>query len=190
MEILLAVLIGASFGFALSLAGASDSRKLLSMLRLENLTLMKIILFAIGFSNVLLFAANGLGIFDASHLSIKTAHLGVVTGGLIFGLGFGWAGTCPGTCVAASSGGAVKKALAAVAGGLAGAFTFSITYGFWNKLGLFSTMNLGKLTLFSVSEKYPALFPIGYTGLLLTGVIFMAGAYFLPAKRSSASSKE
>lgn len=182
MEIILAVIMGALFGFALYLAGASDSRKLLSMLRLENLSLMKIILFAIGFSSVLLFAANALGIFDSSHLSIKTANLGVVTGGLLFGVGFGSVGTCPGTCVAASSSGAARKALAAVAGGLMGAFAFSVTYGFWKEWGLFSAMDLGKLTLFSVSEKFPSIFSIGYSGLLVVGILFMAAAYILPAR--------
>lgn len=182
MQIILAIVMGALFGLALYLVGASDSKKLLSMLRLENLTLMKIIVFAIGFSSVLLFLANALGVFDASHLSIKTANLGVVVGGLLFGVGFGWVGTCPGTCVAASSSGAGKKALMAVAGGLAGAFAFSVTYGFLEEIGLFSAMNWGKLTLFSLSEKYPSVFNLGYTGLLFTGILFMAAAYFLPSK--------
>lgn len=182
MEIIFAIILGALFGFALYLVGASDSKKLLSMLRLENLRLMKIIVFAIGFSSVLLFTANALGIFDASHLSIKTTNLGVMIGGAIFGIGFGWVGTCPGTCVAAASGRAVKKALMAVTGGLTGAFAFSMTYGFWERLGLFSTLNMGKLTLFSVSEKYPSVFSVGYAGLLLTGILFMAAAYFLPEK--------
>lgn len=180
MEIILAVIMGALFGLALYVVGASDSRKLLSMLRLENLTLMKIIVFAIGFSSVLLSVANVLGVFDVSHLSIKTTNLGVIIGGLIFGIGFGWVGTCPGTCVAASSSGAVKKALVAVAGGLSGALVFSLTYGFWEDFGIFSAMDLGKLTLFTVSEKYPSVFSIGYTGLFIIGILFMAVAYVLP----------
>lgn len=182
MEIILAVIMGGLFGLALYLAGASDSKKILSMLRLENLTLMKIIMFAIGFSSVLLFGANALGVFDISHLSIKTANLGVIVGGLIFGLGFGWAGTCPGTCAAASSSGAVKKALMAVIGGLTGALAFSMTYGFWEETGLFSAMDMGKLTLFSISEEFPSVFAIGYTGLLIMGILFMAAGYFLPSR--------
>ena len=102
MEILLAIFLGGLFGAALYLAGASNPNKLLSMLRLEDLGLMKIIVFAIGFASVLLSVSIGFGIFDISHLSIKTTHLGVIVGGFIFGIGFGSVGTCPGTCVAAT----------------------------------------------------------------------------------------
>lgn len=56
-----------------------------------------------------LFAANALGIFDLSHLSVKATNLGVLIGGLIFGIGFGWIGSCPGTCVAASGSDGIKK---------------------------------------------------------------------------------
>ncbi|WP_343207886.1 DUF6691 family protein [Anaerolentibacter hominis] len=186
MNIILAIILGSLFGFALYLTGASHPVKLVSMLRLRDLSLMKIILFAIGLSSVLLFAANALGIFDLSHLSIKTANLGVLAGGLIFGVGFGWIGSCPGTCVAASGGGGIRKALITVLGGLAGAFTFSITYGFWKSLGLFGTMDLGKMTLFTLSEKYPALLGLGFSGLLITGVLFMTLAVLLPANARKA----
>lgn len=97
MDIILAILIGCMFGFALYYVGAAFPNKLLSMLKLENLVLMKIILFAIGLSSVLLFISNVFGIFEISHLSIKSTNLGVIIGGLIFGVGFGWIGSCPGT---------------------------------------------------------------------------------------------
>ncbi|MEA5012715.1 MAG: YeeE/YedE thiosulfate transporter family protein [Angelakisella sp.] len=180
MNIILAILLGGLFGFALYFVGASFPKKLISMLKLEDLTLMKMILFAIGLSSVLLFAANAIGIFDISHLSVKATNLGVLVGGLIFGFGFGWIGSCPGTCVAASSGGGWKKAVITVIGGLVGAFAFSMTYGFWKSAGLFSTMDWGKLTLFNISEKYPALMNIGFWGLLITGLAFMGIAWVLP----------
>lgn len=180
MNILLAILLGGLFGFALYFTGASHPKKLVSMLKLQDLSLMKIILFAIGLSSVLLFAANALGILDLSHLSIKSTNLGVLIGGLIFGVGFGWIGSCPGTCVAASGSDGIKKALITVLGGLVGAFAFSMTYGFWKSAGLFGVMDLGKITLFNLSEKYPSLFGLGFSGLLLTGVLFMALAVVLP----------
>ena len=48
MNILLAVILGGLFGFALYFAGASHPKKLVSMLKLQDISLMKIILFAIG----------------------------------------------------------------------------------------------------------------------------------------------
>lgn len=182
MELILAIILGGLFGFALYLVGASNPKKLLSMLRLEDLSLMKIIVFGIGFSSVLLSLAIGLGIFNISHLSIKSTNLGVVIGGLIFGIGFGSVGTCPGTCVAATGTNGIRKAIAAVIGGLVGAFAFSMTYGFWKNTGLFSALDLGKLTLFNISDKFPSVFNIGFMGLLMVGILLMLVAYFLPLR--------
>lgn len=182
MEIVLAILLGFLFGYVLYWVGASSPKKLIAMLRLENLTIMKIIVFAIGLASILLSLFNLFGLFNPAHLSVKGMNLGVITGGLLFGIGFGTVATCPGTCVAATSSGGFKKAISAVLGGLFGAWLFSMTYGFWKNIGLFSTMDWGKLTLFHISEKYPSVFSLGYSGLLLVGILFVAAAFFLPAK--------
>lgn len=180
MELLRAILLGGLFGFALYFVGATKPKNLKLMLSLNNLTLMKTILFAIGFASFLLSLSALIGLFDVSHLSVKTSHLGVIIGGLIFGVGFGWAGTCPGTCVADSGSGGYKKALSTILGGLVGAFLFSLSYGLFEKMGIFKAMNLGKLTLFTLSDQYPSLFSIGFEGLLLFGIVLMLIAYFLP----------
>lgn len=180
MQIILAILLGGLFGFALYLAGASRPKKILSMLRLEDLSLMKIIVFAIGFAGVLLSISIMLGIFDLSHLGIKATNLGVIVGGLIFGLGFGSVGTCPGTCVAAVGTDGIRKGIVAVLGGLVGAFAFTMTYGLWKNTGLFDQLNFGKITLFHLSDKFPSVFSIGAVGLLFVGALLMAIAYMLP----------
>ncbi len=190
MSIFLAIILGGLFGFALYKSGASDPKKLMATLRLEDLTLMKTILFGIGFASILLSLASLIGIFDLSHLSIKSTNLGVILGGLIFGIGFGAAGTCPGTCVAAAGSDGIKKAISAVLGGLLGAFVFSLSYGWFKDLGLFSTMDLGKLTLFNISDKFPALINIGFSGLLIVGIILSAIAYALPMNLPKVKSLE
>lgn len=184
MEIVLAIILGLLFGFVLYWVGASSPRKLIAMLRLQNLTIMKIIVFGIGFASVLLSVFSMLGFFNMAHLSVKEVNLGVIIGGLLFGIGFGTVGTCPGTCVAAAAGGGFQKALSAVLGGLLGAWFFSITYGFWKNLGLFDTINRGRLTLFRISEEYPSIFSIGYAGLLAVGIIFIVIAFILPGKQA------
>lgn len=183
IKILLAVLLGGFFGFALYYVGATGFSNISKMLRLEDLSLAKIILFAIGFSSTLLSISALLGLFDISHLNVKTMNLGVVIGGLIFGIGFGGAGTCPGTCVG-SIGGifGIKKAISAIIGGLFGAFAFSMLYGSFKNIGLFNALDYGKITLFNISDKYPSVFGGGYVGLLIVGIIFMVGAYFLPKR--------
>lgn len=184
MTIVLAIILGTLFGAVLYRTGASSPKKLISMLRLEDLSLMKIILFAIGFASVLLSISGLLGFFNLDHLSIKGTNLGVIIGGLLFGIGFGTVGTCPGTCVAASGSGGYKKAVSAVLGGLVGAWVFSMTYGFWKNTGLFSAMDLGKRTLFHISDEFPSVFPVGFIGLLIMGLAFIATAFILPKGRA------
>jgi uncharacterized protein len=180
MNILLAIILGSLFGYALYKTGASNPKKLISMLRLEDLTLMKIILFAIGFSSIIIVVSKGLGIFNTGNFSIKSTNLGVITGGLIFGIGFGSVGTCPGTCVAAAGSINFKRALSAILGGLFGAFTFSMAFGWFDSLGLFRALDFGKLTLFKISEKYPSVFEAGFSGLLLSGLVLIGIASILP----------
>lgn len=179
MKIILAILLGSFFGYALFKAGATNPKKLSAMLRLEDLSLAKIILFAIGLSSVGLSILNMVGMFNVEHFSVKTMNLGVIIGGVIFGLGFGLGGTCPGTCVGASGTG-FKKAFSAILGGLIGALTFSNVYGYLNDLGLVSGLDYGKLTLFKISSEYNSVFNIGFIGLLVMGILFVALALVLP----------
>ncbi|MEF9958701.1 MAG: YeeE/YedE thiosulfate transporter family protein, partial [Niameybacter sp.] len=180
MNVASGIVLGGLFGAALYYVGASNPQKLLSMLRFQNLRLMKIIFFAIGFGSTLLAVTSLLGLFDITHLSIKETHLGVLVGGLIFGLGFGGLGTCPGTCVVATTSGGFKKAIVALLGGLLGAWVFSMSYSWFKEKGLFDAMNLGRLTWFQVSEAFQAVFEVGYVGLLGVGVLFMVIASILP----------
>lgn len=181
-EILLGICLGGSFGFALYFAGAANPKRIVAMLRLQNLALMKIILFGIGFGSILLSIAGLAGWISLSHLIIKPMHLGVIIGGLIFGLGFGYGGSCPGTCAAALGTEGYRRAIAGVLGGLLGAWVFSLVYGLFADLGLFEALSIGKKTLFAISDKYPSVFSIGFWGLLVMGIVFVAISFVLPEK--------
>lgn len=76
----------------------------------------------------------------------------------------------------------IKILLAVLLGGLFGAFAFSMLYGSFKNIGLFNALDYGKITLFNISDKYPSVFGGGYVGLLIVGIIFMVGAYFLPKR--------
>ncbi|MDO5738282.1 MAG: YeeE/YedE thiosulfate transporter family protein [Eubacteriales bacterium] len=179
-----AILLGVFFGFALYKVGAHLPSRVSGMLRLQDFFLMKAILFAIGLASTLMALAHFVGLFDISHLSVKPVHLGVVVGGLIFGLGFSLGGTCPGTCIAAiGTGISRKKGLMAILGGLIGALLFNLSYGYFAEGGLFEKLDLGKLTLFKLSEKFPAVLNIGFPGLLLMGLALMGVAFALPENR-------
>ena len=181
-DLALAIFLGVFFGYALYTVGAAQRGNIRRMLRLEDLELMKIILFAIGFACSLVGITAWLGILDIGHFSVKEMNAGVILGGLIFGVGFGTLGSCPGTSLASLPYGNKVKTLAVILGGLLGAWAFSLSYGWWKAQGLFATMNMGKLTLFQLSAKYPALLSWGYGGLVLFGCLLMLVAWVLPQR--------
>lgn len=182
MEIVMAIILGSLFGFALYYAGAAKRKNIRAMLRLEDLTLMRIIVYAIGYASVLMGIVAMAGFFDVSHFQVKTMNAGVVLGGLIFGIGFGFAGGCPGTSLAALPYGNKVKTVGLIVGGLVGALLFTLSQGWWQELGLFQLMDIGKVTLFNISPKYPSLFSLGYGGLLLFGLILMGVSWLIPKK--------
>ncbi|MDO5519301.1 MAG: YeeE/YedE thiosulfate transporter family protein [bacterium] len=181
-DIILAIFLGGFFGFALYYVGASNPANILSMLRLKKLRLMKVIVFAIGVGSFLVGLTGIFGVFPVNHFNIKTTNLGVILGGLIFGVGFGYGGTCPGTSVAGIADVAYKKSISTILGGLTGAFVFAISYQAIASTGLFNAFALGKLSLFHISDSIPYVINLGMSGMLILGILFMAIGYILPGE--------
>jgi hypothetical protein len=183
LHVILAAIFGLLFGFILQKSGAANPQRIIKMLKLEDFHLVKIILFAIGFSSLLLFALSSLGIMEA-HFSVKTAYVGVIVGGLIFGIGWAVSGFCPGTSVAAIGTGR-KDALVFVLGGLIGAFVFMLVYGTLKDTALFDKLLGGKATLANTGvENYTTLInsiPATYVAGGIA-VLFIALAFLLPER--------
>ena len=186
MSIVLAIIVGLAFGFTLHRVGAGNPQNIINMLRLQDLHLAKVILFAIGISSLALFILLATGFIDPSHISIKAAYTGVLIGGLIFGIGFAVGGYCPGTCLVAVGGGR-KDAIFFVLGGLFGAAFFALAYG-WLKStlpSLFDAIAGGKVTLAETGiDKFDGLFSsvpsLGIAGGI--AIVFMLVAWKLPKK--------
>lgn len=176
--ILLALLIGAAFGFVLDRIGATDPTWIGRMLSLTNLHLMKTILLAIGVGSPLMFTGQVTGLVDVGHMSVKAAYVGVFLGGLLLGAGWALAGYCPGTGVCAAATGR-KDAWFFVAGGLLGAAAYMVTYPFWKGAGL---LEGGKLTLGTVpGSGYDGVLPVSGDILgIVMGLLFIAAAFVLP----------
>ena len=182
-SILLAIVIGAAFGAVLDRIGASNPGLIGRMLNLTDLNLMKTILLAIGTGSVLMFGGQILGLVDVGHMSVKTAYLGVILGGVLLGAGWALAGYCPGTGVVAAASGR-RDALFFIAGGLLGAAAYMVTYPGWKASGLLDKIAGGKVTLGTVPGS-------GYDGLtsipgdvlgLILGLCFVAIAFALPER--------
>ena len=146
MELLFGLLTGVLFGFLLQRGQVLRYDVQLGALRLRDMTIVKFMLSHIMVAMVGLYLLNDLGLVK---LSLKTTVVGAnVLGGLIFGLGWGLVGYCPGTSLGAVGEGRLD-ALAAIAGMLVGAGIFARAYD-----GLLPTVytwgNYGKITLASV----------------------------------------
>jgi hypothetical protein len=125
MKLLLGLTLGAAFGAVIQLSGASSHTKIINALRLKDLTIMKLILTAIGVGLIGVHLLDALGV---ANLKVKDLYLpGLVAAGLIFGVGFAVTGYCPGTALAAAAEGK-PDAWATVLGGLLGALVFAFMF--------------------------------------------------------------
>jgi uncharacterized protein len=118
---------GIAFGFLLQKGRVLRYDKQLGALRLQDMTIVKFM-----FSSVLvgMVGVYLLVDFEVAKLSIKTTVLGGnIVGGLIFGLGWGLLGYCPGTSAGALAEGR-WDALWGILGMIAGAALFAEAYPF------------------------------------------------------------
>ena len=99
------VLFGAVFGFLVSRAGATTFDFYAKLFLFQDMQLLWVIAtaVAVGVAGVAILKASGARVLssgDALVYEIKPMRKGVVPGALIFGVGWGLAGACPGTAPA------------------------------------------------------------------------------------------
>jgi uncharacterized membrane protein YedE/YeeE len=118
--------IGIGFGFALQRGGVTNFDVIVNQLLFKDFTVVKIMLSAMltGMIGVHLLRKYGL-----AQLHPKPGSVGsTLVGGLIFGVGFGLLGYCPGTVVAAAAHGKLDALFGGILGMLAGAGIFAAWY--------------------------------------------------------------
>ena len=179
--LIIAIPLGLLFGFALYYVGATQSQNIINMLTLKDLSLAKIILGAIGLGSFTIGLLGQFQIIPLNHFDIKPLNIGVILGGIIFGIGFGLIGSCPGTAVAALLTN-FKRSIWVIIGGLSGAFAFSMSYPYLLRHGLITTFNKGNLTLFNFLPNTPHLISIGFIGLSIFGIILFITSLIIPKK--------
>ena len=144
MTLLYGLIAGVAMGFLIQRVRASSPAMIARNLRLEDLTILKFMATTIAVGAVGVALLAGLGV--ALKTDVKPTYvLGVLGGGLVFGVGFALSGYCPGTCVVGAGEGR-RDALAAMAGGIAGALLFTLAYA-WLEPVLVKPLSYGKLTL-------------------------------------------
>jgi len=142
-QLLYGLITGLLFGFLLQKGRVLRYEKQISALLLKDMTIIKFMLTSVTVAMVGTYLLVDL---ELAKLSIKSTILGAnIIGGLLFGLGWGALGYCPGTSVGAVAEGR-WDALWGVAGMLAGASLFAVLFPAM-KASVLTWGDLGKITL-------------------------------------------
>ncbi len=142
-DMLYGLVTGILFGFLLQKGRVIRYDKQIGALRLQDMTIVKFMLSAIVVGMIGTYLLVDLGL---AKLSIKPMIVGsIVIGGLLFGVGWGLFGYCPGTSMGAVGEGRLDG-IWGIAGMLAGAALFAEAFPFL-KTTVLKWGDFGKITL-------------------------------------------
>lgn len=167
MNLWLAIIFGIAFGFIMQRVGAFEYENIINALRLKDLSIPKFMLLSVAVTAVGIFSLRSIGLvsFDL----IVTNPVANIAGGLIFGVGFAFAGYCPGTSIGAMGEGK-RDAVFTVLGGLAGVLAYTLLQQYAGVS--LSDFDIGKINLADIIRLDPFSLSIVYSALLVS-VIFM-----------------
>lgn len=141
-QLWLGLLVGLAFGFLLHKGGVTRYDTIIGQLLLRDHTVVKVMLSAMLTGLIGVHLLKSLGVVT---LHPKPGSAGAtIIGGLLFGVGFGILGYCPGTAAAAIGHGTVDALVGAI-GMLLGAGLFAAMYGRL-RTGILAKGDFGDLT--------------------------------------------
>jgi uncharacterized membrane protein YedE/YeeE len=142
-ELIYGLIIGVLFGSLLQIGGVLRYDRQVGAMRLIDMTIVKFMLAAILVATI---GFQALQEFGVAGFKLKPTIWGAnIVGGLIFGVGWGIFGYCPGTAVGALGEGR-WDALWGINGMIAGAGAFAEAYPFFKRT-LLSAGDYGKIAL-------------------------------------------
>ena len=142
-DLMYGLVTGILFGFLLQKGRVLRYDKQIGALRLQDMTIVKFMLSAIVVGMIGTYLLVDLGL---AKLSIKPMIVGaIVIGGLLFGIGWGLFGYCPGTSMGAVGEGRIDG-LWGIAGMVAGAALFAEAFPLL-KTTVLTWGNFGKITI-------------------------------------------
>lgn len=144
VQLPLGFLVGVVFGFLLQKGGVTNYDVIMGQLLLRDFTVVKVMLSAVATGMVGVYVLKGFGLVQ---LYPKSGSVGsTIPGGLVFGVGFGLLGYCPGTVVGAVAQGWLDALVGGVAGLLFGSSLYAAAYP-WLKRTILSKGDFGAITL-------------------------------------------
>jgi uncharacterized membrane protein YedE/YeeE len=143
MSLIYGLITGIIFGFLLQKAQVLRYDKQIGALRFLDMTIVKFMLSAIGVAAIGIYLFKDLGVIK---LSMKSTSIGaLVVGGLLFGIGWGLLGYCPGTAGGALGEGRIDG-LWGILGMLCGGALYAAIYPYV-KTNIISIGNYGKISV-------------------------------------------
>jgi uncharacterized membrane protein YedE/YeeE len=143
IQLFIGLMIGVSFGFLLHKGRVTRYDVIIGQLLLIDFTVLKVMLTAVATGMLGVHLLRSLGI---AQLHPKPGSLGaIVIGGLLFGVGFGLLGYCPGTMAGAAGEGSLDALFGGIIGMIIGAGLFSEFYPKLEK-GILNKGPFGELT--------------------------------------------
>jgi hypothetical protein len=169
-QLVLGLMFGVVFGFLLQKSGVARYEVLMGQFLLTDFTVIKVMLTAIVVGMLGIFLLRALGLVE---LHVKPTHYAAnIAGGLLFGVGLGVLGYCPGTGVVALGQGSYD-AIAGILGLLAGSYLYAETSGYLGstikKIG-----NRGRIMLPDLLGMRLAAFLAVFVPLLVLGLFAIA----------------
>ena len=170
LQLFLGLLIGIVFGFLLQKGGVTRYDVIIGQLLLKDFTVVKIMLSAVLIGMIGVHILQTLGL---ARLHIKSGSVGSsVIGGLIFGVGFGILGYCPGTAAGAAGHGFLDALFGGIVGMLIGSGLFASIYPKL-KEGILKKAYFGELTLHHSLKMNPWVVVISVAFVLVTLLVWI-----------------
>src|SRR6056297_2494168 len=150
LQLFLGLIFGIVFGFLLQKGGVGNYNVILAQLRLQDFRVLKIMLSAV------IVTMLGISILRPSGLikiHVKSGSLkNSIIGGLIFGIGFGTLGYCPGTIAAAVGSGNLDGLIGGMIGIIIGTGIFASMYSKLREKKIITEDRFSEVSIFDKLE--------------------------------------
>ena len=171
LQLFLGLIFGIIFGFLLQKGGVSNYDIILAQLRLQDFTVLKIMLSAVIVTmiGISILRPAGLIKLHVKGGSIKNS----IIGGLIFGVGFGTLGYCPGTIAAAVGSGNLDGLIGGMIGIIIGTGIFASMYSKLREKKLFTEDRFSKVSIFDKIKGNALKFTVPFAVILFFFMVIL-----------------